>query len=320
VVEKMAAVFSFLVVLFLLLAVRETLFASRRELEERLQQIQVPREKYDVTDSVPKRRSFIWLREIITGFKPARGFIDRLEERLCQADILLRAEEFILLTAGAVIFTVFLGYSVTQNVGGLAIGACIGIVVPNLYLNMAVGRRMKAFNGQVADSLVIMANTLRAGFSFLQAMDVVRREMGPPISKEFGRALTEMNLGIATEEALNNLVKRVKSDDMDLIVTAIIIQRSVGGNLAGILDTISDTIRARIKLKGDVKSLTAQGRISGMIIGFLPVALALILYAMNPEYMLTLFQNKIGVTLIVFAGIGELLGLMLIRRIVDIKI
>jgi tight adherence protein B len=316
-----AAIFTFLVVLFSILAVREILGSQQRELEQRLQQIQVTKgKKQEFVAAIPKRRSFLWLRGIITGFKPARGLVTSLEERLCQADILLRAEEFIALTLGAVVITGFIGYSVTQQVIGMVVGMFFGFALPNLMLRRATARRLKAFDVQVADCLVIMANTLRAGFGFMQAMDVVRREMGPPISKEFGRALTEMSLGISAEEALTNMVKRVKSEDMDLVVTAMIIQRSVGGNLASILDTISDTIRDRVKLKGEIKSLTAQGRISGIIIGLMPVGIALMLFVLNPDYLYTLFQSKIGISMVVAAVTGEVVGVMLIKKIVDIKV
>ncbi|MCL6558924.1 MAG: type II secretion system F family protein [Firmicutes bacterium] len=316
----MVTVLTFLAVFFTLLAIRESLYASRRQVEERLQQITVQPGKTEVAGAVKKRRSFVWLREIITGFKPARGFVERLEDRLCQADILLKAEEFLILTAGATVLTGLIGYATTHKVAGGLIGLFFGLALPNLALRMAQNRRLKAFDAQVADCIVIMANTLRAGFGFMQAMEVVRREMGPPISKEFGRALTEINLGISTEEALNNLVKRVKSEDMDLVVTAMIIQRSVGGNLAGILDTIAETIRERVRLKGEIKALTAQGRISGMVIGFMPFALALMLYFVNPEYILMLFQNKLGMVMLTVAGAGELIGLFLIKKIVDIKV
>ena len=316
----MVTVLTFLAVFFILLAIRESLYASRRQVEERLQQMTVQPGKTEVAGAVKKRRSFVWLREIITGFKPARGFVERLEDRLCQADILLKAEEFLILTVGATVLTGLIGYATTHKVAGGLIGLFFGLALPNLALRMAQNRRLKAFDAQVADCIVIMANTLRAGFGFMQAMDVVRREMGPPISKEFGRALTEINLGISTEEALNNLVKRVKSEDMDLVVTAMIIQRSVGGNLASILDTIAETIRERVRLKGEIKALTAQGRISGMIIGFMPFALALMLYFVNPEYILMLFQNKLGMVMLTVAGAGELIGLFLIKKIVDIKV
>jgi tight adherence protein B len=246
--------------------------------------------------------------------------MERLEEELCRADIPLRVEEFLVLAFCTTFFVGTAGYLVTHQVFGGVLGAACGFVLPISGLRVAQARRLRAFNAQIADALVVMANTLRAGFGFLQAMEVVRREMPPPISKEFGRALTEMSFGIGAEEALLNLVKRVKSEDLDLVVTAVVIQRTVGGNLATILDTISETIRERVRIKGEIKTLTAQGRISGMIIGLLPVGLALLLYFINPAYLTALFETAAGRTMVVVAVAAEIVGLLIIRRIVDIKI
>lgn len=316
----MVAVFTFLMVLLVFLGIRELLTAKQRLLEGRLKQVSAKDQKTVTEETVRKRRGFGWLRNIITNFKPAQAPVKRLEEQLCQADILLRAEEFLVIVLCVMLLTSAIGFSLTRKLIGALIGMSFGFIIPNMVLSMSKGKRLKAFNSQIADALAIMSNTLRAGFSFLQAMDVVRKDMAPPISKEFGRTLTEMNLGIATEEALANLVNRVKSDDLDLVVTAVIIQRSVGGNLASMLDSIAETIRERVRLQGEVKSLTAQGRISGMVIGFMPVALAGILFLLNREYLLTMFTNKMGIVMLCVAGVGELIGMLAIKKIVDIHI
>ncbi|MEW6771811.1 MAG: type II secretion system F family protein [Bacillota bacterium] len=316
----MVGVFTFLTVFFLLLALYEGLSAGRRTLEKRLQQVASSENPVTVTATAPRREAFAWLRSVLTRFRPARGPMERLEEELCRADIPLRVEEFLVLAFCTTFFVGTAGYLVTHQVFGGILGAACGFVLPISGLRVAQARRLRAFNAQIADALVVMANTLRAGFGFLQAMEVVRREMPPPISKEFGRALTEMSFGIGAEEALLNLVKRVKSEDLDLVVTAVVIQRTVGGNLATILDTISETIRERVRIKGEIKTLTAQGRISGMIIGLLPVGLALLLYFINPAYLTALFETAAGRTMVVVAVAAEIVGLLIIRRIVDIKI
>jgi len=151
-------------------------------------------------------------------------------------------------------------------------------------------------------------------------MEVVRREMPPPISKEFGQALAEMNLGIATEEALMNLTRRIKSDDLDLVVTAVVIQRTVGGNLASVLDTIAETIRERVRIKGEIRALTAQGRISGLVIGLLPVGLALLLFFISPGYISFLWSTPTGMMLAGIAVGTEILGVLMIKKIVNIKV
>lgn len=199
-------------------------------------------------------------------------------------------------------------------------GGGIGYFIPILFLRMKIQQRTKQFNNQLGDTLLLIANSLRTGYSFMQAVEMVSREMPPPISVEFARALKEMNLGVATEEALNNVAKRVDSEDLDLVVTVVLIQRQVGGNLAEILDNIADTIRQRVKIRGQIKTLTAQGRISGLVIGGLPFALAIIIYAMTPEYIGLLFSTTLGNWLLAGAFLSQICGAFFIHKIIDIDI
>ncbi len=165
-----------------------------------------------------------------------------------------------------------------------------------------------------------MSNSLRAGYSFLQAMDMVAREMSPPISEEFTSTMKEMSLGSPTETALATLSDRVGSEDLELVVTAVLIQRQIGGNLAEVLDNIADTIRERVKLRREIKTLTAQGRMSGIIIGVLPCALGVFLYAVNPEYISLLFTHPTGRLMVGLAVFGEFIGMLVIRRIIAIEV
>jgi len=171
----------------------------------------------------------------------------------------------------------------------------------------------------LGDALGLVANSLRTGYGFMQALDMVSREMPAPIAPEFGRVLKEMNLGLSTEDAMSNLTTRVNSDDLNLVITAVLIQRQVGGNLAEVLDNIANTIRERVKLKGEVQTLTAQGRISGMIIGGLPFALGVFIYVINPGYMQVLFTNPMGKIVLGVAFVSQVFGMLIIRKIVDIK-
>jgi len=208
--------------------------------------------------------------------------------------------------------------SITLNiVAGLLAGLIAGII-PFLILDQARSRRLMNFNGQISDALTIMSNSLRSGFSFIQAMDMVRKELPDPIRKEFTRTFREINLGTSTEEALQNLGTRVNSDDLDLVVTAVLIQRQVGGNLAEVLDNISETLRERIRMKREIRTLTAQGRISGLIIEMLPIFMAVFLFFTNQQYIMQLFTNKIGQIMLGAAVLNELIGIYLIRRIVNI--
>ena len=156
----------------------------------------------------------------------------------------------------------------------LLVGALIGFILPRFWLGRRKSGRLNAFNKQLPDTITLIANALRAGSSFLQAMELVVRESRPPISAEFGRVIREVNLGLPFEHALENMVRRVQSDDLELMATAISIQHQVGGNLAEILDSIAYTIRERIRIKGEIRTLTAQQRLSGYVVAVLPIGLA----------------------------------------------
>ena len=188
------------------------------------------------------------------------------------------------------------------------------------YVLYRINRRRTAFVNQLGDCLTMVANAMRAGFSFLQAMDLVSKEMEPPISEEFAHVMREMNLGARIEKALDDMDKRVGSPDFSLMVTAVLIQRQVGGNLAQILDTISDTINERIRMRREVMALTAQGRASGWVLAALPIGLAGILSIVNPGYLTPLFEDPIGRMAIGGALVMEVIGFFVIQRIVDIEI
>ena len=165
----------------------------------------------------------------------------------------------------------------------LLIGAFIGFMLPRFWLGRRKSGRLNAFNKQLPDTITLIANALRAGSSFLQAIELVVRESRPPISTEFGRVIREVNLGLPFDQALENMVRRVRSDDLELMATAITIQHQVGGNLAEILDSIAYTIRERVRIKGEIRTLTAQQRLSGYVVGFLPIGLAGFLFIAAPE-------------------------------------
>ncbi|RME42981.1 MAG: secretion system protein, partial [Caldilineae bacterium] len=164
-------------------------------------------------------------------------------------------------------------------------GAVLGFFLPRFYLGMRKRKRLKLFHDQLGDTINLMANGLRAGYSILQAMESVADEMPDPIAEEFKRVVREIQLGVPTEQAMNNMARRVPSDDLDLMITAINVQHEVGGNLAEILEVIGFVIRERVRIAGEIKTLTAQGMLSGYVISFLPIVLGLILFAMNQEYL-----------------------------------
>lgn len=195
-----------------------------------------------------------------------------------------------------------------------------GVMLGLMFLNIYIKRRQKAFTNQLADMLTMVSNALRAGFSFMQAFELIAREMDAPIGREVQKVVREVNIGVELETALDNMQKRVNSPDFELVVTAVVIQRQVGGNLAQILDTISETINERIRMRREVMSLTAQGRASGIVLALLPVVIAGILTMVNPQYLQPLFDEPIGRMAIVAAVVLEIVGYMVIQKIVDIKI
>lgn len=244
-----------------------------------------------------------------------------MEHKLIQAGLPLRGSEFMVICLGTALLgfiTIFL-FSGASLLPALA-GAGAGYFVPVVFLKIKIDKRVKAFNDQLGDCLILVANSLRTGYSFMQALEMVSREMPQPIADEFGRVLKEMGLGVSTEQAMNNLAKRVNSDDLDLVITAVLIQRQVGGNLAEVLDNIAGTIRERVKIKGQIKTLTAQGRISGIIISLLPVGIGSVIYFINPEYIGLLFIHPVGKAMLVAGVVSQLMGILLIRRIVNIEV
>ena len=208
-------------------------------------------------------------------------------------------------------------------IGGIVsgiVGFLIGYMLPRFWVGRRIAGRLSAFNKQLPDTITLLSNSLRAGSSFLQSIELVSREGGPPMSEEMGRVVREVNLGLGMEEALSNIVRRIRSDDLDLMVTAIGVQQQVGGNLAEILDTIAFTIRERVRIKGEIRTLTAQGRYSGYLVAFLPVGIAVTLNFINPEFMQPLFTQLIGQILLVIGGVMMAIGFFAIRKITDIKV
>jgi tight adherence protein B len=253
-----------------------------------------------------------------------QSFGKKVQRKLAQADLKLTIFEFMLVkffTLSVGIMTgLYLGRggAVQQVIFGVA-GIVIGFFAPDWYVKFRFGKRLKDFNGQLGDTIGLLANSLRSGYSMLQSMELVSREAPEPIASEFKRVVREVGLGLSVQDALNNLLRRIPSDDLDLMITAINIQYEVGGNLAQILDTISHTIRERVRIKGEIAVLTAQGRISGYIISCLPIALGVIVTIINPSYMNTMWGWP-WIIMPVCGGIMVFTGFMVIRKIVNIEV
>src|SRR5512143_3872872 len=229
-----------------------------------------------------------------------RDFGTNLLRELGAADLKLKPSEYLAIwagtTVGVPIVMFFVGFVVKalQNPIVLIIGLIIGFMAPRFWLNNRKSSRLRAFNKQLPDTVTLIANALRAGSSFLQAIELVVRESRPPISIEFSRVIREVNLGLPFDLALENMVKRVKSEDFELMATAIAIQHQVGGNLAEILDSIAFTIRERIRIKGEIRTLTAQQRLSGYVVGLLPFGLAGFIYLAAPTFFDPMWDPKVA--------------------------
>ena len=248
-----------------------------------------------------------------------KRFATKVQRDLARANLKLRVAEYYYIRIGVSLALGVLLFVFRDPVSGV-IGFVLGYFLPRFWIGRRISGRLSSFNKQLPDTITLLSNSLRAGSSFLQSIELVSREGGPPMSEEMGRVVREVNLGLGMEEALHNLVRRIKSDDLDLMVTAIGIQQQVGGNLAEILDTIAFTIRERVRIKGDINTLTAQGRVSGYLVAFLPIALGAALNAINPSFMEPLFTQTIGRILIGVGAVMMIIGFLAIRKITDIKV
>ena len=233
---------------------------------------------------------------------------DRIARELARADLKLRVGEYVSLV---VIAGLGMGV-VSWFVGGKSIlfallGALFGTFLPRIYVGRQKNLRLIRFSDQLADMLNLMVNGLRAGFSSMQAMEAVSKELPPPISDEFHRVVQELQLGISSEDALDNLLRRIPSDDLDLVVAAMNVQREVGGNLAEILDVISHTIRERVRVKGEIRVLTSQVIYSGRFLAAMPLIISLTLWVVNRPYMMQFFNPETRLVGLIMLTIGALM-------------
>lgn len=256
------------------------------------------------------------LSKVLSG----RRFTERLYIELSAAGLPIRPSEFVGIIAGLVLLSQILAGLLFRHVLAHVILGLIAVAVPIVVLKSLQHKRRLAFDNQIVDALVMMASSLRSGFSFLRAMQMVAQEMPPPISKEFERVIAEVNVGRSMEDALRGVVARVSSYDFDLVVTAVLIQLQVGGNLADILDTIANTIRERMRIMGEMRALTAEGRVSGIVLVLLPIILGLVLLMIRPEYMSTLFKETIGQYMIAAAVVLQIIGGLIIKKMLVLDI
>lgn len=308
-----------IVLVLLIVGVVVTATSERTLVEERLGHYLEEEEKSEIEKTADRSIITEWL----TKRMEKTTFGDRISRELARADMKFKVAEYF-----ALVFLSTAGISVVIGLIGrghwvsFSVGAIVGFILPRIYIKRQQRVRLIKFNDQLPDMLNLMVNGLRAGYSTMQAMESISKEMPTPICDEFRRCVQEMQLGIPTERALDNLIRRIPSDDLDFVVTSINVQREVGGNLAEILDTISFTIRERVRIKGEIRVLTAQVRSSGIFLSIIPIALTVVLWFLNPEYLMTFFDYN------VYCGAGALgcaggliaAGYFVMMRIADIEV
>lgn len=312
--------FAFLFFLLLFLGL-QVLLRRKREMAERIQMFS------GYQPSVVRRASVFEilrsrLHEIFAEKAKRSGSSrrSRLDLMMVRAGLPLLGSEFLAISAGLSLFVFIIFALATFNpVTGL-LAAFLFLAADFVFVQRRIAKRLNNFQRQLADCLSLVANSLRAGFSFLQTMEIISREMEPPMSTEFERVMRDTSLGKSLDEALHDMDERVGSADFSLVVTAVLIQQQVGGNLATILDTIRETISERIRLRREIGTLTAQGRATGIILACIPIALFMFFYLTSPEFIKPLLTTSIGHLAIGAAAVMEIIGFIIITKIVDIKI
>ena len=312
-----------LAVLLLVVGILVTVRSERSLVEERLgryiedeSQLAVP---LDAERSSPVGE---WLNNFIEG----SNWGDRLARDLARADLKLKPAEYIALMLIAGLGVGAITWLLADRGNRIPIFAIlaffVGLFLPRIYVRRLQSQRLQRFNEQLADMLNLMVNGLRAGYSTMQAMEAVSNEMPPPICDEFRRVVQEMQLGLTMEAGLDNLLRRIPSDDLDLVITAMNVQREVGGNLAEILDTISYTIRERVRIKGEIRVLTSQVMYSGRFLAMMPLLIFSALWLLNRDYMMLFFQEPIivGAIALTIGGLMIIAGYFVMTRIAKIDV
>ena len=271
-------------------------------------------------DDIMRSRFSSWARTGANKFGYLLPKKNWFELKAQQANLPVIGQEYMMLVGGSALFIFVLLAIATLQLSEPLLFAVGWVVFASLYVQFKANRRMKQFSNQLGDAIAMMSNAIKSGFTFQQAMDIVAKEIKGPISEEFVRALNEIQLGVTLEEALEGICQRVKDDDFEMVAMSVVIQRQVGGNLSQILDTVGETIRDRIKLRGEIKSLTAEGVISGWTIALLPVIVGAFCNVANPDYFKGMLDTDFGKYLGIACLVSEIIGGLVIRWIINVKI
>ena len=312
-------IFVFLFMLTLASAIFITVFYKESSIEK----LKYFDEDYEIKEKLlnHKKNKNSILKEI-SNLIPNTKFSERsgkkLEIELARADMPITVEELLVIKILSAVAFGFLAFAITKSIILFLIIFVLVWNLPKFIIGNRKKKRIKLFDSQLNEGIMIISNSLKAGYSFMQAIAAVTEETKDPFSKEFKKMLKEMSLGISEEEALRNLINRIPSKDLNLIVNAILIQKDIGGNLSEILDNIAETIRERQKIQNELKTLTSQGKLSGLIVMLIPSVIGVTIYSFNKEYIILLFNNPIGLAMVFIAVFNQFLGLIMIKKIINI--
>jgi tight adherence protein B len=250
----------------------------------------------------------------------ARGLGKGMATNLVQADLKLTVTEYVLIVLGVTSLGALLGFAISRHPISALVAGLLCFFIPPVFVTWRKAKRRRLFAEQLPEALTQLSGSLRAGYSLVQSLDVVTKQMPWPTRDEFSRVVREVQLGQSLNLALDHLSERVTSDDLVMVISSISIHQQVGGNLAEILDTVAETIRERIRIKREIQVLTAQQRISAHVLVVLPIALGAFLMIINPSYEMRLFTPGLTLCIPFGAALSMVVGYFIMRRIVDIDI
>jgi tight adherence protein B len=320
--EALLAILTAACIVCIVLGIDRAVRRDRTTLDKRLRRY--GGRAYQLSDEEQKQAASAQVTQLLAKRVEAsisgRTFAAALQTDLARANLKFTVGEFLIMQMSA---AVALGAFAWLISGAIVVGSLFGAIgwfIPKIWLGRRQAGRLKAFNNQLADTIKLMSNSLRSGLSLVQSMEMISREAEPPVSEEFQRVVREIGLGVGPQEALLHLVRRVDSDDLELLVTAILVQFEIGGNLSRILDSIANTIRERVKLQGEIRTMSAQGRMAGYVLSGMPVAIGGLLMLIAPSYMGALFTPGPWLVLPVAGFVGIVMGSLTIRKLVAIEV
>ncbi len=318
----------FITTFALVIAAFALFMRKRAQISERLRKIEQITSHQEEGEEAPG----ILVKKTPNTFPVFSSYFDRLAVKLERARLLYRPYEYLLLSLGTALFTALImflaarhsvrvmGWGTVEYIFLVVFGAAGGFMIPHGYLSMREDKQRHLLNSQVGDMILLLGNYLRAGHSFTRAMQFISREMPSPMADELKKFAKDATLGRSVEEALTSLEKRTGDKDLTMVITAIRIQHEVGGNLAEILDKINHTIRERVRLRGEARTLTTQGRLTAIIIAVLPIVVGLGIFFLHPDFIRILFESYEGQIMLLMALFAEVTGVLLIRRMLDINV